>query len=469
MSERVRLPVWFHLLLAALAVIALARALGLVLHRPLLAFANNYDQIRYTACLDLAPWRPGERADRGNPQAPLSRYAFQPLPTGTCIWTSDLVFTAPVAAVWRLSEALGGREIHSIRRLAEWRLLGWLLLAAWTTRALLRAGQPHAAAGYLGWLALFGNDPANLLYFPTFYAEAGAILGFHACLAGAGVALLRPTRVALAIAAVGAAILAASKQQHLVLPMLLGIAVLAGAGASGRKAGFAVLAGALLGLALQVGDIVRAPAMASGVGAVNRANFVLGVLLPESSDPARVADVLELEPACTAYAGRSVYAMPAPVEQVCTRVSAWPRLLPWWLLVSDPPAFGRALLHIPHLLLPWIPGLGVVEGTTWGALPASQPSWHHLFGGRAAIAAGLLLLPWLVFAACLRARAPRAATGFALLCATGSAAVVLVSLFGDGDVEFAKHSQLAPDFALASLAIVIAAMLRRVPGRRRLA
>ena len=71
---------------------------------------------------------------------------------------------------------------------------------------LVVTGQPHAAAGYLGWLELFGNDPANLLYFPTFYAEAGAILGFHACLAGAGVALLRPTRVALAIAAVGAAI-----------------------------------------------------------------------------------------------------------------------------------------------------------------------------------------------------------------------------------------------------------------------
>jgi hypothetical protein len=102
MSEHARLPVWFHLLLALLATVALARALGLVLHRPLLAFANNYDQIRYTACLDLAPWRPGERADRGNPQAPLSRYAFQPLPRGTCIWTSDLLFTAPVAAVWRL-------------------------------------------------------------------------------------------------------------------------------------------------------------------------------------------------------------------------------------------------------------------------------------------------------------------------------------------------------------------------------
>lgn len=466
MSERVRLPIWFHLLLAAFAAIALARALGLVLHRPLLAFANNYDQIRYTACLDLAPWRPGERADRSHPQAPLSRYAFQPLPAGTCIWTSDLLFTAPVAAVWRLSEALGGREIHSVRRLAEWRLLGWLLLAAWTTRALLRAGQPHAAAGYLGWLALFGNDPANLLYFGTFYAEAGAILGFHACLAGTAVALLRPGLGALAVAVAGAAILAASKQQHLVLPLLLGLALLAAAGAAGRKAAFAVLAGAVFGFAVQLGDIARAPRMAHGVDVANRANFVLGVLLPESSDPARVAEMLGLEPGCTAYAGRSIYAMPAPVEHVCRRVAAWPRLQPWWLLVSDPPALGRALLHVPRLLLPWIPGLGVVEGAEWGALPASQPSWNRAFGDRAAVAAGLLLLPWLVFAVCLRCGAPRVASGFALLCATGSAAVVLVSLFGDGDVEFAKHSQLAPGFALASLGLVIAALVQRALATR---
>lgn len=466
MSEHARLPAWFHLLLALLAVVALARALGLVLHRPLLAYANNYDQIRYSACLDLAPWRPGVPADRGHPHAPLSRFAFQPSPQGHCLWTSDLLFTAPVAAAWRVAEVFGGRTIHPVRRLAEWRLLGWLLLAGWTTRALLRARVPHAAAGYLGWLALFGNDPANLLYFPTFYAEAGALLGFHACLAGAAVALVRPARGALLVCALGAAILAASKQQHLVLPLLLGLALFAAVGVAGRKAALALLAGAVVGLAFQLGDIARAPRMAQGVDLVNRANFVLTVLLPESSDPSRVADALTLEPACVAYAGRSVYAMPAPVERICTHVGEWPRLQPWWLLLSDPPAVGRALLHVPRLLLPWIPPLGVVEGTSWGALPANQPSWDRAFGDRAAVAAGLLLLPWLVLAACLRVRAARAASGFAAMCAIGSAAVALVSLFGDGDVDFAKHAQLAPNFSLASLGLVFAALARRALAAR---
>ncbi|HEX7768649.1 MAG TPA: hypothetical protein VF422_01330, partial [Dokdonella sp.] len=259
---------------------------------------------------------------------------------------------------------------------------------------------------------------------------------------------------------------AASKQQHLVLPLVLGVALLVAAGVAGRRAAFAVLAGGVLGLAIQVGEIVRAPPMSHGVAAVNRANFVLGVLLPESSDPARVAEVLALEPGCVAYAGRSVYAMPAPVERICTQVTAWPRLQPWWLLLSDPPAFGRALLHVPHLLLPWIPALGVVEGETWAALPVNQPSWSRVFGEHAAVAAGLLLSPWLLALACWRRRAPRAATGFALLCAAGSAAVAMVSLFGDGDVEFAKHSQLAPNFALAPAGLVITGLVRRMLATR---
>ena len=460
MPERTRLPGWFLLLLAVLALAALARACGLVLHRPLLAYANNYDQIRYSACLDLAPWRPGERADRGHPQAPLSRYAFQPIPPGLCVWSSDLLFTAPVAAAWRMSEASGARSIHSVHRLAEWRLLAWLLLAGWTVRALLGAGQPQVAAAYLGWLALFGHDPANLLYFPTFYAEAGALLGFHACLAGVAVALLHPTRASFMVAAVGAAILAGSKQQHLVLPLLLGLALLVGAGRARRMPALALLVGGLAGLALQLADLARATPVAQAVDRANRANFVLTVLLPESSDPARVAAALDLEPACIAYAGRSIYAMPLPVERICTRVGDWARAEPWWLLLSDPPATARALLHIPRLLLPWIPPLGVVEGATWGALPSDQPSWNRVFGDRAGVAAGVLLLPWLVAAGAWRRR-ERAALGFALACAVGSAGVALVSLFGDGDVDFAKHAQLAPNFALASLGLVFAALLRR--------
>jgi hypothetical protein len=455
-------PLRFRLLIAMFVLIALLRGLSVVAHRPLLAFGNNYDQIRYTACLDLAPWRPGVDADRANPQAPLSRYAFQPLPKGTCVWTSDLLFTAPVAAAWRLSEALGGREIHSVRRLGELRLLAWLAVAAWATLALWRSGYRAAAVAHLGLFGLVGMDPANLLYLSTFYAEAAAAFGFYVCCAGAGVALLRPTRGTLCVAAFGAIVLATSKFQHLLLPLLLGAALLLAAGRDGRRAALAVLVGGLIGLGIQAADVLRDTPMARGVNTVNRANFVLSVLLPESSDRTHVAAALKLEEGCVGYAGKSVYAMPEPVERVCTQVNQWPRALPWWLLIADPPGLGRALMHVPALLLPWTPGLGVVEGGNFTPLPAYVPSLNGLFGDRHGVAAALLLLPWAMFVVLrLRRGTPGAARGFALMCAAGSSGVALVALFGDGDVEYAKHAHLAVNFALASLAIPAQAALQR--------
>lgn len=461
MSSAARLPSWFHLLVLALALLALVRGLGLVLHRPLLAFANNYDQIRYTACLDLAPWRPGVQADAGNPKAPLARYAFQPLPKGLCVLSSDVLLTAPVALGWRLAEYAGGREIHAIRRLGELRLLVWYLLAAWTTIALLRAGRADGALAHLIWFALVGMDPANLLYFSTFYAEAGALLGFYVCGIGTALALLRPTRSALGVAGFGALMLATAKLQHLVLPLLLGFSVLLAAGQGGRKVALAIIIGGALGCALQVGDALRDVPIMRSVNMVNRADFVLSILLPETSDRDRVAQALELEPDCLAYAGKSVYAMPKSVEQICTRVNQWPRALPWKLLLTDPPALGRALMHAPTFLLPWISGLGVVEEGNYTPLPRSMPSWNVLFGDSPIVAAGLLLMPWLVFAACLIRRTTPVARGFALMCAVGASAVAVVSLFGDGDVEYAKHAQLTIDYALASLCLPLAAIISR--------
>src|SRR5215467_442431 len=142
-------PLWARVALVVLALLAIARGVALVRHDPLLALANNYDQIRYSACLDIAPWRPGVQADRSNPPAPYSRFAFQPLPKGTCMWTSDLLFTAPIALAWHVAESLGARTIHTVRRLAEWRLLIWFAVATWATLFLLRERRLDLALAHL--------------------------------------------------------------------------------------------------------------------------------------------------------------------------------------------------------------------------------------------------------------------------------------------------------------------------------
>jgi hypothetical protein len=462
MSYFMRLPLWARILLIALAALAIGRGIALIRHTPLLAFANSYDQVRYTTCLDLAPWRPGVQADRANPPAPLSRFAFQPMPPKTCTWTSDLLFTAPVALGWRISEQMGGRAIHSVRRLADLRLLVWLVVAFWATRTFLRENRPDIALAHLAWLAVVGMDPANTLYLSTFYAEAAAVFGLYVCGVGTVAALLRPTRVALAVAALGAVLLATSKFQHMLLPTILCIAVAIGAGRAGRRAALALLVGAALGGAIQYTNGARNTPMAHNIRMVNRADYVLSVLLRETSDPYRVVKALDIDETCASFTGKSVYAMPGPVNKTCKSVDSWRHGTMWWLLVSDPPGLARALGHIPALLLPWQPEhLGLVEGGNFARLPPAFPQLSNVLGRSVATAWALLLMPWFIVVVCFLRRAPAPARAFALMCAAGSCSVPLVALLGDGDVEYAKHAHLTIDFALASLCVPLAAVLER--------
>jgi len=463
MSYFKRLPRWARFLLIALGALAIARGIVLVRHDPLLAFANSYDQVRYTTCLDLAPWRPGVQADRANPPAPLSRFAFQPMPVGTCTWTSDLLLTAPVALGWRISEHFGGRAIHSVRRVADLRLLVWFVVAFWATRAFLRENRPDVAIAHLAWLALVGMDPANTLYLSTFYAEAAAVFGLYVCGVGTLAALVRPTRVALGVAALGAVLLATSKFQHLLLPAILALAVAIGAGRAGRSVALALFLGAVLGGGIQYVNGARNTPMAQNINLVNRADYVLSVLLRETSDPERVAKALDIDEACASYTGKSVYAMPGPVTQTCPSINKWRHSTMWWLLVSDPPGLARALGHIPNLLLPWQPEhLGLVEDGNFGRLPPTFVYWSQILGRSIVTAWALLLMPWLIAIVCVWRRAPPLARAFALMCAAGSTSVALVALLGDGDVEYAKHAHLTINFALASLCVPLAGALDRV-------
>ena len=160
--------------------------------------------------------------------------------------------------------------------------------------------------------------------------------------------------------------------------------------------------------------------------------------------------------------------MPGSVNKTCTTVDDWRNSTLWWLLVSDPPALGRALLHIPRKLLPWQPRyLGAVEGGNNEHQPAWMPSLDLLFGTRIAFGWTLLLVPWIIVTACLKRGTPPAARAFALACAAGMVAVCVVALFGDGDVEFPKHVHLAVNFALASLCLPVAALFHRALSESR--
>jgi len=457
---------FWRILLIAFAAIAIVRGIVLVTHSPLLAIANNYDQIRELACLDLGPWRPGVNAGVANPSAPLSRYSIQPLSRDPCVWTSDLGFTFPVALAWRAAEAVNGRPVHSVRRLAEFRLAAWFAVAALATRASLRRGRPDLAVAHMAWFSLVGMDPANTLYLATFYSEPAAIFGVYLTVVTATVALLRPSTTTLLIAALGAFILGGSKLQHLVLPMLLGVCILAAGGRASRRVALALVAGGVLGCALQVGNQMRDTWMNRDMAMINRMDYVLTILLEDTSDRDRVARALTLDDECLSHRGKNVFEIDMPSEKACPNNAEWRKTTMWWLLVSDPVAIGRAAMRVPSLLLPWLPQkLGVVEGGNYAGLPPSTPSIASLFGASRTAAAALLLTPWLILAACCTRRNWRLARAFALVCAVGSSSVCAVALLGDGKVDFAKHAQLAPSLALGALLIPFAGLLTYLARR----
>jgi len=458
---------FWRILLGAFATIAIVRGIVLVCHTPLVAIANNYDEIRELACQDLGPWRPGVNAGVANPPAPFLRYSFQPLSRDACVYTTNLAFTVPIALAWRAAEALNGRPAHSVRRLGELRLAAWFAVAAFATCAFLRRGRPDLAVAHMAWFSLVGMDPANTLYLATFYSEPAAIFGLYLAVVAATAALLKPSATTLLIAALGAFMLGGSKLQHLILPMLLGVCFLAAGTRASRRAALALVVGGALGCALQVGNQTRDTWMNRDMAMINRMDYVLTVLLEDTSDRDRVARALALDEGCVSHHGKNVFEIDMPSEKACPNNAEWRKSMMWWLLVSDPVALGRAAMRVPSLLLPWLPQkLGFVEGESYAGLPPSTPSIAPVLGASPAAAGALLLMPWLIVAVCCTRRDWRIARAFALVCAVGSSSVCAVALLGDGTVDFPKHAQLAPSLALGALLIPFASLLTYLARRR---
>jgi hypothetical protein len=453
---------WVLPILIVLALLTFARGAALVLHRPLIGLANSYDEVRYSSCFDLAPVRPGVPADQFNPQAPLRHFAFYSgFPPGVCVWTSDFLFTAPVAYGWKLAEALGGSGEHSIGKLGALRWLVWSLLIAWFTRSWLVAGRPDLALTHLAWAGIVLFDPGITLMFNTWYADPAAALGLYLCGVG-GLLLIQSGRRAMWLAtAAGAAILASSKFQHILLPLLLALTCRIIGGRPARALFLALAIGGLLGAT--VSAIGSARPASSGMALANRGNFVLMILLPNVADPAQVAAKIGMDADCAARAGpHGVWNLEPPIERTCpslTKVSS-PRA--WAALIAEPPALLRALGNIPQWLLPWVSDfLGEVEAGDYQHLPDSQWSLDTLFGKSAGVAWILLALPWLVFLGAAVARVGSLGLVCAAMCALVALEVPVVSMFGDGFSDFAKHAQLAVVAALASLTIPFNALVQR--------
>lgn len=472
MSEAVAKRPFVGALLAVLWAIGTLRALLLCMHAPLYAYANSYDETRYTTCFHFYPDRPADVPPQlHSPEAPYAKFRFIQTRDPMCYWSSELAFTGTTALIWASAEAMRGGTTHDVRWIAALRWLALLALSIAFSRAWLRRGDARAAIANAALVPLVFADPGNTLYLSTFYAEWTALIALYALVALVLLWRAAPrSRGGFAVLAFVAFALATSKIQHMLLPLGLGIVVLVLdrwrlKHTSWRAA--ALIVGALAGLYFQFVQTMREGPMMDTIRQYNQADVVFTGILPFAEDPRAVLAEIGIDPGCAIYNGKRAWELPDLPEHVCRGLVDFTRGREIGVLLRHPSIAANLAAHGVPALDPWIAdNIGHVEGAAFQKLPASIPSVGRLLTASAAARFILLALPLLSLLVLLgRAglRKGSAALDATALVVLTMIATLAVTLLGDGLADTAKQGHLVINAALAWL---LAGLMMRVPVGR---
>jgi len=471
MSDAVARRRFVGALLAVLWAIGTLRALLLCMHSPLYAYANSYDQTRYTTCFHFYPDRPADvPPQQHSPEAPYAKFRFIETRDPMCYWSSELAFTGATALIWSVGEAMG-YTTHDVRWVAALRWLALLALSIALSRAWLRRGDTRAAVANAALVPLVFADPGNTLYLATFYAEWTALLAAYTLFALVLLWRDEPrSRGRFAVLALVAFALATSKIQHMLLPLGLGVVVLVldrwRLGRTGWR-GAAVIVGALLGLCLQFVQTMREGPMMDTIRQYNRADVVFTGILPFADDPRALLDELGIDPGCAIYSGKRAWELPDLPEQACRGLVDFTRGRELGVLIRHPSIAAQLAASGVPALDPWVAdNIGHVEGASFRKLPASIPGIGQLLHASGAARFMLLVLPLLALLVLLVRSGPRkgsAALDWTSLVVATMAGTLAVTLLGDGLADTAKQGHLVIDAALAWL---VAGIIMRVPAIR---
>ncbi len=452
----------FRYTVAFLLALGLLRALMLFVHDPLLAVANNYDMIRVQACIEAYPVREASIAPEANSyEAPISRYRFVSGVGATCFLTSEAIFAFLSFPAMAMEGAARASQEFSIRWVGLMKLLALVATGLLVSRAFLLADCKRAAVLHAGIFSVVLADPAVTLYLNTFYAEFAALLFAYilTALLLLDIARHQPAgRAWQVLLFVCPALLAISKVQHALTPMIILTAVLLAGAFSGRRMRKAslvlVLAGSMAGAMAQVTYL-----QSEGMQKMARANIVNTVmfgLLENASNPESTLAQLNLPAQCIDSIGKNWFTPGMQEGQHCPEVFAVSRIDVAGALLSDPPMLMRVVTQAIERSRPWIPiYLGLVEGESMGRLP---PYMYTVSATLDRVPTPMFVVAFLVtplFGGLLAWLAGRSGQHLA------SAAIAVLSLsplpllgvvaLGDGFADTAKQAHLATAMFLAAM------------------
>ena len=449
---------------AALLALGTLRMLAIVLHDPLLGYANQFDMIRTSACVDLYPDLPAAQRYAGHPWAPVAQYVPHARADAGCYPTTGVAIVALAKGLVGIAQAAGAVTPERFPLRAVGVLDAAILAALAIAFVIAERRRPWACVGHAAAYAFVLADPATTLWFNTLYTEAAGAIAAYATLGllALPAAQLGERRAALALA-VALVAFALARQQYMafaVVPLILA------APAMWRRSR-GIWLGTALALAaaawLQAGWLAALPS----IRVANVANVYLGAVLPAVRDEPRALATLGLPETCRVAIGGGAYVgMGGDAALDCPAIARAGRLDFLRLAAGDPSLPLRVLLRgLPEAQAWWQHQLGVVAGRRYGEL-AAEVGWLARSPADAIerlplpgflFVVGALAAAALVAAVAWLRTARRAADDdgfvrcvFALACL--GLYVVASGILGDGYEDVAKHALL---LHMATLALAL--------------
>jgi hypothetical protein len=447
------------------------RIVKLILHHPLLGYANSFDMIRIQACHQIWPADPNVQPGTMTYQAPLENYKFdKTLNLGFCHYNSELIFTIMGEILIRLLQPHLIGDTFSIRifgliRGASLIFIGlgfliWCILQKQYTTALI-----HVLI-----YTIVIADPANTLYLNTFYTEFSALFfAYLSCLIFYRVSFGIERSITALVFGITLFLLGASKLQHIGLPLIFFISFIFfnwhNIHTKKLTAVFALLGVISSGI---YQEFLRHTPSMDAIEYANATDTFLLTVLPATSDPYSAAKILKLPDHCVEHRGKTWYTPGVQENHPCPEVRNVSRVRIIWLALHDPQFVINVTREGIKLLRGWllshVGSIGNVKLERASRIVFSLSDWIDQIPDtilKALFLAPFIIILWVIgwMRSCNLSNTIRCGAAIIVLLGLSTFYVFYSSLFGDGYCEFSKHTHLYFSFYIALIVILMFMMI----------